>query len=129
MGLIQWKQLDRNFEDGASYTGSFNVSGSVKVESGSFFLENTDIRDLIVSGGIFRKTGSFWATTNDLEISGSLALKLDGSTDEISISVGDTEKIKINTEGVIVFSEFTTAPTAVEGGLFFSSSKELFLGV
>lgn len=129
MGLIQWKQLDRNFEDGAQYTGSFNVSGSVNVESGSFFLENQDIREVIINGGLFRPTGSFWATTNDLQITGSLALKLDAATDEISVSVGSTERITINTEGVLILREFSTTPTAVEGGLFFSSSKELFLGV
>jgi len=77
---------------------------------------------------IFRQTGSFWSTTNDIQITGSLAVDLDGVEDMVSIAVQGQEKLKINEEGVLVFTALDSEPTAVEGGIYFSSNLELFIG-
>ena len=120
MALIQWKQIDSNLSGSANLTGSLNVSGSI-------VLNDFDL-DVVVDSSIFRRTGSFYATTNDLEVTGSLKLSFDGISDYFSVSVGGEEKFKINEEGVAVFTPQADTPTAVTGGLFYSSSDAYFLG-
>lgn len=103
-------------------TGSLNVSGS-------FFLNDTNILDEIYFSGIFRQTGSFFSTTNDLVITGSLDVELDGSEDTFSVNIQGDSKLKVNEEGVLVLSFFENTPNPVDGGLFFSSSREFFVGL
>jgi len=55
-------------------------------------------------GGIFIETGSFFATTNDLQVTGSF-------------TVGD---------GLFKLKEFETTPTAEEGAVFYSASNFYF---
>jgi len=81
-----------------------------------------------VNLGIFRQTGSFYSTTNDLKITGSLQLSLDGVEDYFSVEVNGEEKFKVNTEGVVELDPFDITPTAVTGGLFYSGSDEYYLG-
>lgn len=119
MALIQWKQLDSLLSGSSVYTGSFEVTGSI-------VLNGIDLA--VMNAGIFRQTGSFYATTNDLEVTGSLKLSFDGISDYFSVSVGGEEKFKINEEGVAVFTAQADTPTAVTGGLFYSSSDAYFLG-
>ena len=64
MALIQWKQIDTDLT-GSVYTGSFNVSGSIVLNG----------IDLAVNQSIFRQTGSYWNTTNNIGITGSFQLK------------------------------------------------------
>ena len=66
-------------------------------------------------------TGSFGTT-------GSVFIDLDGVEDVFNIKVDGKEKIKVNTEGILQFASQSTTPTAVEGGMFYSSSNEYFLG-
>lgn len=81
-----------------------------------------------VSFGIFRQTGSFYATTNDIEITGSTRIDLNGVDKYFSVNINGEEKFKVNEEGVTEFKAFDTTPTAVTGGLFYSSSDAYFLG-
>ena len=53
-------------DDVHQFTGSVNITGSLTVN-------NENLATLISSGGLFQSTGSFWATTNDLQITGSLS--------------------------------------------------------
>lgn len=123
MALIQWKQLEPSLNGAPIFTGSLYVSGSVNV-TGSLTVDGIDI----VDASIFRRTGSYYSTTNDLKVTGSLQLELDGISDYFSISVGGEEKFKINEEGVAVYAPQAQTPTAVTGGLFYSSSDAYFLG-
>lgn len=122
MSTIAWKQLSRNFFDQAAFTGSLYITGS-------FFLNDINILQQIQESGILKRTGSYWAATTDLQITGSVDIKLDGSEDTFSVDVNNESKFKINEEGVAVFGSFLEAPTPVEGGLFFSQSKEFFVGL
>ena len=54
--------------------------------------------------GIFVQTGSVYSTTNNLQITGSLTLA----------------------DGLLVFKEFTSAPIAVAGGIYYSASAFYF---
>ena len=62
------------------------------------------VNDLAGDGGIFATTGSIQSTTNNLEITGSL-------------EVGG---------GLFKLTEFTTAPTAEAGAMFYSASNFYF---
>ena len=66
-------------------------------------------------------TGSFGTT-------GSVFIELDGVEDVFNIKVDGEEKIKVNTQGILQFTSQSTTPTAVEGGLFYSSSNEYYFG-
>ena len=87
-----------------------------------------DVTGVKVDPAIFSKTGSFVATSNDTQITGSLSLRFDGSGDTLKINVNGSEKLEINTEGTVIYKPLTTAPTYVSGGLFFSSSGHFYVG-
>ena len=87
-----------------------------------------DVTGTEVDPAIFSKTGSFVATSNDTQITGSLALRFDGSSDTFKVNVNGDDKLEINTEGTVIYKPLTTAPTYVSGGLFFSSSGDFYVG-
>lgn len=117
MALIQWKQLDTDLT-GSVYTGSFNVSGSIVLNG----------IDLSINQSIFRQTGSYWNTTRNVGITGSFQLALNGVDQYFAVSVGGQEKIKVNTEGTLQLVPQDQTPTAVLGGIFYSSSDAFYLG-
>jgi len=106
-----------SFDDTHIFTGSTNITGSL-------FINGLDVDE----ASIFRKTGSYWATTNDLEITGSLRLDLDGITKYFSVDIDGVPQVKVNEEGILQLASKEETPTAVSGGMFYSSSNEFFLG-
>jgi hypothetical protein len=118
MALIQWKQLDTELT-GSVYTGSFKVSGSILLNG----------VDLTIDQSIFRQTGSYWNTSRNIGITGSLNINLDGIDNEFTVTVQGEEKVKINTEGVVQLAPLVETPTAVAGGLFYSASDAFYVGL
>ena len=102
-----------------------NVSIKTVVQASS---SNGDVVGTEVDPSIFSLTGSVQSTENDLAVTGSLFLRLDGSEDTFKINVNGEDKLEINTEGTVIYKPLSTAPTAVTGGLFFSSSGEFYVG-
>jgi hypothetical protein len=78
--------------------------------------------------GIFTQTGSFYSTENNLKVTGSFDISLDGVDDKITVSSGGDLKFEFNEEGTAKFSPQDNTPTAVSGGMFYSGSDEFFLG-
>lgn len=117
MALIQWKQLDTDLTS-SLYSGSLNVTGSIVLNG----------IDLAINQSIFRQTGSYWNTTRNIGITGSFQLNLNEVGQYFAISVGGQEKIKVNTEGTLQLAPQDQTPTAVTGGIFYSSSDAFFLG-
>lgn len=72
-------------------------------------------------------TGSL-SISGSFGVSGSLTLDLDGENDILNVSVSGETKIKINQEGILQLSPQAQTPTAITGGIFYSSSQEYFLG-
>jgi len=107
-------------DDTHLFTGSVNITGS-------FFLNDKTIVEEV--GVIFRQTGSFFSATSPIKITGSLNVELDGSTETFDISISGEKKFEVNEEGVVVLAKFATAPTAVSGGFFYSSSNDFYLGM
>ena len=118
MALIQWKQLTGNLNGAPVFTGSLQISGSIVLNG----------IDLSINQSIFRQTGSYWNTTRNIGITGSFQLALNGVDQYFEVSVGGQEKIKVNTEGTLQLAPQEVAPTAVTGGIFYSSSDAFFLG-
>ena len=121
MKLVQWKQIDPELRGDGQLTGSLELSGS-------FFLNNVDVLNQIQQSGIFRQTGSFWATTNNLEVTGSFKLNLPAQQ-TFEISTQGEERLKLNEEGVLVLTPFENTPTPISGGLIYSGSNEFFVGL
>lgn len=117
MALIQWKQLDTDLTS-SLYSGSLNVTGSIVLNG----------IDLSINQSIFRQTGSYWNTTRNIGITGSFQLALNGAEEYFAVSVAGQERIKINTEGTLQLAPQITPPTAVSGGIFYSSSDAFYLG-
>ena len=87
-----------------------------------------DVTGIEIDPAIFAKTGSFVATSNDTQITGSMFIRLDGVEDTFKINVNGEDKLEINTEGTVIYKPLTTAPTYVSGGLFFSASGDFYVG-
>ncbi len=71
---INWTQIDSlNIPSGHTVSIG-NPTGSINsLYADNIYLSGTSITDLF-GGGIFVQTGSYWATTNDLQITGSLSI-------------------------------------------------------
>ena len=134
-------------QDVVAYFGEVHNTGTiisneaevVHIHHGNFYSSGADATNVHVSGqafvtgtevdpAIFSKTGSFVATSNDTQITGSLALRFDGSGDTFKVNVNGSEKLEINTEGTVIYKPLATAPTYTSGGLFFSSSGDFYVG-
>ena len=122
MAAIDWEQISREISGSGNFTGSLNLSVS-------YFLNNVNLLTIIESSGIFRQTGSFYNTTTNVGITGSLFVDLNGSTDTFDVKVQGEDRVKVNEEGVLVLNPFINTPTAVSGGVFYSGSNEFFLGL
>ena len=78
----------------------------------------------------FNNAGSFGGSSNFLfnnstnaaQISGSLELNANTSSDIFLIKSGSTSIAKVDTAGNFILVERTSTPTAVEGGIMYSSS-------
>jgi len=103
--------------------GTEIVNDFVGIATGSF-----KFMDGVLKAGLFRQTGSFWSTTNNIRITGSLDVNLDGVEDQFTISTSGSQKIKVNTEGTVQFISQSATPTPVAGGIFYSSSDAFYFG-
>jgi len=72
-------------------------------------------------------TGSL-NVSGSFSTSGSLSIDLDGVQDIFKISVAGEEKVRVNTQGILQLTSQSTPPTAVPGGIFYSSSNDYYFG-
>lgn len=87
-----------------------------------------DVVGTKVDPAIFSKTGSFSSATTDIQVTGSLSIRLNGSSDTFKVNINGEDKLEVNTEGTVIYKPVATAPTYVSGGLFFSASGDFYLG-
>ena len=86
------------------------------------------IGNIRITTSIFSKTGSFSSATTDIQVTGSLSIRLNGSSDTFKVNINGEDKLEVNTEGTVIYKPIATAPTYVSGGLFFSASGDFYLG-
>ena len=129
MALLNWEQISNNLPDnGENLTGSLNLSDSFDV-AGTILIDNVDITALTSSGsGIFQPTGSFFSTTNNLEVTGSLFIDLDGIEDTFTVTTSGNKSIQVTAEGTFQISAKESEPTAVPGGIYLSTDNSFYLG-
>jgi len=98
------------------------VTGGVNINTGSTHFTNG-----VVNLNLFQQTGSMYATSNDINITGSLSIEL-GSNKNFTLFSGSRELFKINNEGVVIFTTQSSAPSAVLGGLYADLSGSFYVG-
>ena len=118
--------------------GAFSGTANLNVNTGSGISIVNDAVTLntgsnhFVSGvidlSIFQQTGSYYSTTNQLQVTGSLTLRRDESGDAFSIYSGSVKTFGVSSEGVLRLMSHSVAPTAVAGGLYFDENYDLYIG-
>ena len=108
--------------DGISGGGSSgNVDVSLDTGSNHFISGVIDL-------SIFQQTGSYYSTTNELQVTGSLTLRKDNSGDALSIYNGDTKTFGITNEGTLVMKGQSITPTTILGGMYMDENYNLYIG-
>ena len=100
-------------KNGLRVSGSVNITGSIIATSftGSF-------------SGSFSGIGA-----SNVISTGSITASVNTTPNFFLIQSGSREIFKINTEGTIQLESRTSPPTAVTGGIFYSSSGDFFFGM
>jgi len=126
-------ELTINGEDVATTIGAF--TGSVQAGLGlgantigdaiELYLDtgSAHFLDAVEASGLFRQTGSFWSTTNNIQITGSLQV-----TDNFSVGLLEDPGFRAETGGTLQLKAQDTTPSPVSGGLFYSSSDAFYFG-
>lgn len=136
MARIQWRQISSNLSGSVDLIGSLNISGDVTSSDvyindwGSISASLSSIQSSIGSGGgtgIFELTGSSYATTNFLQITGSIKVQAEEEI-PLEITSGSESKFKVDHKGIIILTTQSATPTAVPGGLYLDTGYDLFLG-
>ena len=97
-------------------------ASGVSIDTGSSHFING-----VLQSGVFRQTGSFYNTTNFLQITGSLTVE---SNDDIPFEVtsGSERRFAVQHDGVVALVTQSTEPTALAGGIYLDSSYNIFIG-
>lgn len=114
---------------GGSGLSGGGTSGTVAItlDTGSAHFTNA-ITNLLDSG-IFTATGSIYSTTNDLQITGSLTLDYNGSSDPFNVTSASIEVFKVSKSGVLTIASQSSIPNPVSGGIYFGSDGNFYFGV
>lgn len=114
---------------GGSGLSGGGTSGTVAItlDTGSAHFTNA-ITNLLDSG-IFTATGSIYSTTNDLQITGSLTLDYNGSSDPFNVTSASIEVFKVSKSGVLTIASQSSVPNPVSGGIYFGSDGNFYFGV
>lgn len=115
-----------------SFTGTFsgNGSGLTGITASALFADPYRIASGSATASIAPNTG-FQINTNT-SITGSLNLSVTGSQGTfflIKDITTNTDYVKVNNQGVLSLGLYATPPTAVDGGMYFDTSGDLYLGV
>lgn len=82
----------------------------------------------VIDLSIFQQTGSYYSTTNELQVTGSLTLRKDDSGDALSVYSGSIKTFGITNDGILRFISQSSTPPAVAGGMYFDQNYDLFIG-
>lgn len=104
--------------------GASSGDATLALDSGSSHFINA-----VLGSGLFRLTGSVYSTANDVAITGSLDVNFVESTQEFRVSSQSITQFSINNEGVAVLAPRSTVPTAVSGGMYFSTDGNFYFGI
>lgn len=113
----------RQYASGSENVGNFSLrelpGGTVQA-----LLYANDIQ----IGKYLGDTISIGNISSSIDASGSFDLELNGVDQYFSVNINGTSQVKVNNEGIIEMVAKEETPTAVAGGMFYSSSNEFYLG-
>lgn len=99
------------------------TSGGVNIQTSSNHFING-----VVDLSIFQTTGSYKSTTNNIQVTGSLTINLQGNTNTLDVLSGSKSLFKIDNEGTVQFVTQSAIPTARVGGMYVDTSGSFFIG-
>lgn len=107
------------------------LSGGASTGDATLTLDtgSTHFINAVLGSGLFRLTGSVYATTNNVTVTGSLDVNFVENTQEFRVSSQSVTQFSINNEGVAVLAPRSTVPTAVSGGMYFSTDGNFYFGI
>ena len=120
--------------DGGGTTGivalEVKVSDGLSVDSNGVRLDTGSNHFIsgVIDLSIFQQTGSYYSTTNELQVTGSLTLRKDDSGDALSIYNGDTKTFGITNEGTLIMKGQSITPATVSGGMYMDENYNLYIG-
>ena len=103
--------------------GALSGSATLTLETGSaHFISGSQKLN------IFAATGSYFAASKELQLTGSLNLRKDESGDAFGIYSGSVKTFSVTSEGVLRLVSQSTQPTAEPGGIYLDDNYNLWIG-
>jgi hypothetical protein len=106
--------------------GATSGEATLNLDTGSTHFTNA--LSALNTAGVFKATGSYYSTTNNLQVTGSLTMKYDGSTDPFKITSASLDTFTVTGEGVLQLISQSDTPSAREGGIYFGSDGNFYFG-
>ena len=117
---------------GVTGTVSLNVGAgngiSVAADAVSINTGSNHFINGVIQQRVFAKTGSFFATTNDIQVTGSLAIQQDSQNAALSIASSSATSFEISGHGIITMATQSVAPSAAAGKIYLDNTYNLFIG-
>lgn len=115
-------ELQFNIKTSTLY-GTEIINDTVGIATGSFkFIEG------VQKAGLFKQTGSYWSTENDIKITGSLDIDFNNPDKELTITSGSTKILKVSNEGVVELKEHEVPPNARSGSIYYGKDDTFYFG-
>jgi len=106
--------------------GATSGDATVNLDTGSAHF--TEALQAINYAGVFKQTGSYYSTTNDLQVTGSLTMKYDGSTDPLKITSGSLDTFTVTGDGILTLISQSDTPAAKAGSIYFGNDGNFYFG-
>ena len=117
---------------GVTGTVSLNVGAgngiSVAADAVSINTGSNHFINGVIQQRVFAETGSFFATTNDIQVTGSLAIQQDSQNAALSIASSSATSFEISGHGIITMATQSVAPSAAAGKIYLDNTYNLFIG-
>jgi hypothetical protein len=117
---------------GVTGTVSLNVGAgngiSVAADAVSINTGSNHFINGVIQQRVFAETGSFFATTNDIQVTGSLAIQQDSQNAALSIASSSATSFEISGHGIITMATQSIAPSAAAGKIYLDNTYNLFIG-
>lgn len=81
-----------------------------------------------INTAIFQQTGSFYATTNAIEVTGSLQLEKTTGGNALQVNSGSSQRFAVSSSGVLTLATQSATPAALAGGIYLDNSYNLYVG-
>lgn len=113
---------------------SVNVGNGIRIVSDAVTLDTGSAHFLqalaaVNNAGIFKQTGSYWSTTNNLQISGSVAIEYNGANIPFALYSGSYETFSVSGDGILRIISQSGVPNVVEGGIYRGNDNNFYLGM